>query len=414
MQAYELYSFDTIEGYELIGILPERRRATGRITQESVVNWGKQLLGGNGKDRVILFKKIVLPSVSSEPTTESSEPWLDRHSAKIETSDSTGLARSANDQHSNFAVSRKSEVGNIIGVPITRNELPNDTGETSSYERFYGFSKKPFEMAPDPKFFYFTPCHRDVLASVMEGIKNQMGFISITGEPGTGKTTFVQFLLNRLDKKVKRVFISQTSLAFTELLKTILLELDVKIVKEKENELRTQLHRYLSHQLAKDEILALIIDEAQRLTDGAVREFTKLLETKGPLQIIFLGGPEFEERLDGEELRQLRQRIGIRCRIRALSQKESKEYMDHRLKWVGSSLAETFTPEAISTMIRYARGIPRVINILCDNAFLMSYGSHQKRVEADIIRRVIQEVEDGTLLGSLRLRFGADFQHCPS
>ncbi len=278
------------------------------------------------------------------------------------------------------------------------------------YNEFYGFSEKPFEVTPDPKFLYFTSSHREALDTMIKGIKNRWGFVCITGEVGTGKTTLVHSLLNRLDEKVKTVFIFHTLITFKELLRNILLELDLEVMEKSKEALLNHLVEYLLHRLGKDETLAVIIDEAQNLSKEVMGELGKLSElepqTAMRLQIVFVGQPEFEDKLNSSDLRQLNQRIGIKRKIKVLTEEESKEYIEHRLKLVGSSSSETFTPKAISMIISYAQGIPRVINILCDNAFLIGYGLSRKKVDADIIREVIKNMEGPVPQKTIPTRIG--------
>ena len=263
------------------------------------------------------------------------------------------------------------------------------------YIKFYGFLEKPFELTPDPKFLYFTPSHRKALASIIYGIRERISFISITGEAGTGKTTLIYSLLKSLDEKVKTVFIFHPTINFKDLLKTILLELDVKVVDESKMGLLRQLIQYLIQMASMDESLAIIIDEAQNLPKEVMEELQMFSSLESKLvQIVLVGQPELEEKLNSSEgLRQLKQNIGIRCQIQGLSDEESLEYIDHRLRLVGSSSFETFTPKAISMICLYAQGIPRVINILCDNAFRIGYSLSKKRIDVDIILEVIKEME---------------------
>jgi general secretion pathway protein A len=263
------------------------------------------------------------------------------------------------------------------------------------YKKFYGFSEKPFELTPDPKFLYFTPSHRKAMASMSYGIKERIGFISITGEVGTGKTTLIHSLLNSLDEKVKTVFIFHTTITFKDLLKTILLELDVKVVDESKMGLLHQLIQYLTQIATRDETLVIIIDEAQNLPKEVMEELQMFSNLKSKIvQIVLVGQPELEEKLNSSEgLRQLKQNIGIRVQIKALSDEESEEYIDRRLRLVGSSSFETFTTKAISMICLYARGIPRIINILCDNAFRIGFSLSKKRIDVDIILEVIKEME---------------------
>ena len=168
------------------------------------------------------------------------------------------------------------------------------------YNEFYGFSESPFEVVPDPKFLYFTPNHQAVLTSVLDGIEKRKGLISITGEVGTGKTTLIHSLLKRLDEKVKTVFIFHTTITFKELLKSILHDLDIVVSEKGKQVFLNRLHEYLM-QMAEDETVAVIIDEAQDLHESVAQEIGWLFAENNPvpkkLQFIFVGQPEFEEKL---------------------------------------------------------------------------------------------------------------------
>lgn len=262
------------------------------------------------------------------------------------------------------------------------------------YNKFYCFSEKPFELLPDPKFLFLTANYREIIALMMDGIRNRKGFISITGEVGTGKTTLVRFLLGKLEveEKVKTVLIFHPTITFKELLENILLELDLEVVNAGKRALLHQLNEYLIQMDFWDETLIVIIDEAQDLSKEVMGELG-MLPKLATLQIVFVGQPEFEDKLNSQGLRQLKQRIRIKRQIRVFSERESEDYIDHRLRLVRSSSSERFAPKAISLICSYAQGIPRLINLLCDNALLMGYSLSQKKIDVDIIREVIKDME---------------------
>lgn len=268
------------------------------------------------------------------------------------------------------------------------------------YTQFYSFSEKPFNLTPDPKFLYLSPSHREALASMIYGIDERKGFISITGEVGTGKTTLVYTLLDNLNEKVNAVSVYHTTVTFEQLLENILLELDVPISDENKSSLLHKLNEYLVKKLSPEETLAIIIDEAQNLPKELLEEFRMLsnLETSKSklLQILLVGQPELDIKLNSKELRQLKQRIAIRRQIKPLTPKECREYIEHRLSLVNSSSSKIFTAEAISLIVKYANGIPRNINILCDNAFLIGYSLSKKKIDAKIIKEVIEDMKDYT------------------
>jgi type II secretory pathway predicted ATPase ExeA len=264
------------------------------------------------------------------------------------------------------------------------------------YNEFYEFSGKPFEITPDPKFLYLTSSHHQALKAMIKGIESRQGFISITGEVGTGKTTLIQSLLTSLDDKVKTAFIFHPSITFEELLEIILRELYLEVTGKDKETLLNQLVEYLLH-IGNDEIVAVIIDEAQHLSIETLQELGKLSDlwflTSWRLQIIFVGQPEFENILNSPSLKILNQRMRIRHEIMNMTAEESRGYIEHRLKLVGSSTSKTFTPKAISIIIEHSKGIPRVINIVCDNALLNGFSESKKIIDEKIIREVIINLE---------------------
>jgi general secretion pathway protein A len=265
------------------------------------------------------------------------------------------------------------------------------------YNEFYGFSEKPFGITPDPRFLYFTPSHREALDTMMKGIRSRPGFTCITGEVGTGKTTLIHSLLTSLDEQVKIALINHTSITFEELLENILRELGHEVTGKSKQPLLYQLVEYL-FQSGRDETVAVIIDEAQLLSTEALGELSKLLcdldaLISARLPIVFVGQPEFNDILSSPSLRTLSKRIATRSEVKTLTGEESRGYIEHRLKLVGSSSSEIFTPKAISMITSYAKGIPRVINIICDNAFLYGFSASMRKVNAKIIREVIKNLE---------------------
>jgi len=265
------------------------------------------------------------------------------------------------------------------------------------YNEFYSFSEQPFNVNPNPKFLFFTESHREALTSMIYGIKERKGFVSIAGETGTGKTTLIRQMLAKLDPSVKVVFISQTKVSFEQLLRGVLLELGMSGGFQDKASLIRQFNHYLMERPGQDKNLAIIIDEAQHLSMEAMEDFRLLsnLETTTSklVQIILVGQPELEEKLNSKELRQFKQRIAIRRRILPLREEDAKRYIEHRLKIVGSSTAQVFTSDAVSMICHYGQGIPRTINILCDNAFLIGYDRGKKKINTLIIQEVIRHME---------------------
>jgi general secretion pathway protein A len=263
------------------------------------------------------------------------------------------------------------------------------------YTHFYGFAEKPFNVTPDPKFLYLTASHREALASMMYGITERRGYIAITGEVGTGKTTLIYTLLNQLSEKVRAVCVFHPAVTFEQLLRTILSQLGIPGNGGKDELLRA-FETYLRAQLAGDKIVALIIDEAQDIPVEVLEEIRLLsnLETEKEklLQIVFVGQPEFEKKLDSEHLRQLKQRIVMRRIIPPLTRNEIIAYIEQRLMLVGSSTADVFTAEALALICTSSRGVPRTINIICDNALLLGYGLSRKQIDDKIILEALRDM----------------------
>lgn len=237
----------------------------------------------------------------------------------------------------------------------------------------------------------------------MYGIKERVGFIQITGEVGTGKTTICRALLNQLDSKTKTAFIFNSNLTELQLMQTILADLGISATHKSRGALFSELNGFLIEQLALDNNVALIIDEAQNLSNRLLEQIRMLSNLEADnaklLQIILVGQPELREKLKSPSLRQLRQRIAVRYHIDALDERNIPVYITHRLKCAGANgSAPVFDEKAITEIGRYSTGIPRLINVLCDKALLMAYVLEQKRIDSGIIKRCIQEIEGGEII----------------
>jgi len=265
------------------------------------------------------------------------------------------------------------------------------------YKEYFGFSEEPFNLTPDPDFLFMTMTHREGLSSMMSGIERRMGLIVITGDVGTGKTTLIFTLLKDLGGKLRTVFIFNPRLTFRQLVKAMLLELKVPVARENTFTLLQKFKEFLRERLAEDETVVIIIDEAHQLSRKALNDLAWFLEEDYPalklLQVLLVGQQELEAKLDSEELQLLKKKITIHRRILPLDREESKGYIDHRLKVVGSSSAKVFTPEAIDLICDYAKGIPRVINKICDGALYAGYDASTPKIDPEIIKEVIARDE---------------------
>ena len=260
------------------------------------------------------------------------------------------------------------------------------------YTSYFGLTEKPFNVTPDPRFFYTNPLYQEAYATLLHGIRERKGFVVLTGEVGTGKTTLLRRLMNNLEATVRFVFIYNTTLTFEELLSYACDELGLDVKDDGRLRKIQALNEFLIEQLRKGGTGVLLIDEAQNLGEEVLESLRLLsnLETRSEklLQIVLVGQPELESKLDQPQLRQVKQRVVVRCRLDRLKDREVGPFISYRLRAAGYNGRTLFTPDAIDQIAYYSRGIPRVINIIADNALMIAYATSQKKVSADIIREV--------------------------
>ena len=274
------------------------------------------------------------------------------------------------------------------------------------YRKFYGFQERPFEITPDPKFVYLSEIHQEALARLQYAVQEGKGFSVITGEAGTGKTTLVHMLLSKLDGCVRTSYIFNPILDRADFLNYVCDDLGIKSegMKSRGQSL-TALHNFLLECYARDEKVFLIIDEAQCLEPELLQEvrlLTNLETSKNKLlHVILLGQPELNKILAEPRFRPLKQRIAVRYHMRPLRLRETKAYMQYRLKRAGSRNISIFNNSAIREIYRYSKGIPRLINIVCDNALLTGFSLEENRIGKSIIRDIVTDLE-GAKRGSIK------------
>ncbi len=265
------------------------------------------------------------------------------------------------------------------------------------YENYFGFGDLPFRVTPQPHFFYSNPVYREALATLRYGIEARKGFIVITGEVGTGKTTLLKLLMRSADSVIHTAFVFNPKLDFTGLLRFILKDFGIHPLSNDKYILMEQLNDYLIQQLQMGHIVALLIDEAQQLSDGVLEELRLLsnfeTEKEKLIQIVLMGQPELEQRLNRPELRQLKQRVALHCRLAPLESPEIRQYIDLRLSTVGYEGNELFEAKVIDRIAFYSKGIPRLINVICDNALLIAYGASKRKVSDEIIEEVASDLQ---------------------
>ena len=266
------------------------------------------------------------------------------------------------------------------------------------YTSFFGLAEKPFAITPDPRYLYLSERHAEALAHLLYGINESGGFIQLTGEVGTGKTTVVRTLLSRVPHHADVAVILNPRVTPAEFLLTICEELGVEIAEADRDSVKQMvdaLNRRLLQAHAEGRRIIVLVDEAQNLSFEVLEQVRLLTNLETPtqklLQIILIGQPELRELLDRTDLRQLAQRITGRYHLMPLSREETKGYVRHRLKVAGAS-EEIFTPAALSEVHRLSSGIPRVINVACDRALLGAYTQETRRITPALVRQAAGEV----------------------
>src|ERR1700692_3799404 len=266
------------------------------------------------------------------------------------------------------------------------------------YLSFFGLLEKPFAITPDPRYLYLSERHAEALAHLLYGINDAGGFVQLTGEVGTGKTTIIRSLLAQTPKNAEIALILNPRMTAPEFLLTICEELGIGVpdaATDSRKDLGGILNHYLLRAHAEGRRIVLVVDEAQNLAPEVleqVRLLTNLeTNTQKLLQIILIGQPELRELLGRNELRQLAQRITGRYHLHPLSRDETVAYVRHRLRVAGAT-NDIFSPAALSEIYRLSVGVPRVINVICDRALLGAYSMDRHRVTATLVRHAASEV----------------------
>jgi general secretion pathway protein A len=264
------------------------------------------------------------------------------------------------------------------------------------YAEFYGLREKPFALSPDPRYLFLADSHREALAHLLYGIEHGEGFISITGEVGTGKTTLCRTLLQRIEPGTEVAFIFNPQLSAEELLQAINAELGLATDGLGRRQLMEQLNRFLLAKKAEGRRVLLLIDEAQNLAPDTLEQVRLLsnleTDTSKLIQIILIGQPELDAILESPNLRQLRQRISVRWRLSPLSATETRDYVRHRLRISAGAPREIFTELALREVHRRARGIPRLVNLLADRALLAGYAAEAKTIGLGLVTQSDKEI----------------------
>lgn len=267
------------------------------------------------------------------------------------------------------------------------------------YKTFFNLVRNPFDLTPNPNSFVATRRHNEALAALYYGIRQHKGFVVVTGEVGTGKTMLLRCLLNLLkdSQDVAYAYLFNSRMSATEFLQYILADFGIRAFDKNKSEILFTFGQYLIERAAKDQTTVLIVDEAHHLSDELLEEIRLLsnLETTDTklLQIALVGQPELDVKLDSVHLRQLKQRIAVRTRLGHLDLEETSDYITRRLQIAGAApdADPIFTPEAVQTIHRYSKGLPRAINTICENSLIAAYAGGLHTVSPEIVGEVAAE-----------------------
>lgn len=266
------------------------------------------------------------------------------------------------------------------------------------YKSYFGLKENPFNVNPDPRYLYLTKQIEEALTGLMYGIQTRKGFITLTGEVGTGKTTLVNRLLDWLrQRRTRTAFLFNSRMNTSHLFDFILAEFEITCESRTKSQQLMKLNQWLLERYRAGETAVLIVDEAQNLSYPVLEEIRMLtnLETSTEklLQIVLSGQPELEEKLKLPQLRQLKQRITLRCRTAPLTKEQTHAYIAERLRIAGTSGEQIFSPEAMDTVHMYSLGIPRVVNLLCEHALINTYVEQERVVTPKIVEDIAREFQ---------------------
>ncbi len=265
------------------------------------------------------------------------------------------------------------------------------------YNAYFGFSENPFNISPDPEFLFRSPQHEEALANLIYGVRSRKGFIVLTGEVGTGKTTMLECLRDYLDsQRVEFAFIFNSRLTPDQFFEMMAYDFDLQCDRKSKTEVLFALNALLIQQAERGRTCVLIVDEAHNLDWDVLEEIRLLgnLENRQGklLQIILAGQPELDRKLDAPNLRQLKQRVVLRCMLNPLTPEECAAYIQTRLARAGMPIQTVFPPELLEEIYKRARGIPRLINLVCDNLLVTSFAMEQRSATLEMLEEVSQDL----------------------
>jgi general secretion pathway protein A len=265
------------------------------------------------------------------------------------------------------------------------------------YLSYYGLNEAPFDITPNPRFLFYSPKHREAYNHLLYGIRERKGFVQLTGEVGAGKTTLCRAMLEQLEGHYATALILNPVMSAEELMKAIAIEFGLPVSGLDRLDTLAVINQFLLQQVERGQDTVLIIDEAQDLTEELLEQVRLLsnLETDSRklLQIVLLGQPELRDRLNSPRLRQLRQRITVRYHLLPLNRHEVKDYVRHRIHVSGGNGTPHFTGPALWRIYRYSKGIPRLVNAVCDKALLAGFVQQCDHINMRMIGQAVRELE---------------------
>lgn len=268
------------------------------------------------------------------------------------------------------------------------------------YKQFFGLRANPFNVNPDPRFLFLTRHTEEALACLTYGIQSRKGFVLLTGEVGTGKTTLINKLLQWLRvQQVATAFVFNPKMNSTQLLEYMMTDFGIPCEGQSKSQMLRNLNNWLLDRYRAGETAVLIVDESQNLSEQLLEEIRMMTNletfTEKLLQVVLVGQPELEQKLRQPQLRQLRQRLTLRAKTFPLTPEETKSYITQRLRIAGSNGQPIFEPEAMEAIHRFSGGIPRVVNLLCEHCLVSAFADQQKTISANVVETVAKDFDLG-------------------
>ena len=277
------------------------------------------------------------------------------------------------------------------------------------YESFYGLKEKAFNLNPDPEYFYLSREHEDAYRHLEYAISESKGFAVITGEVGSGKTTLINYLLNKLKLDINIGLITNTNIPASQFLKAICREFEIDVDVREKVDIMELFQDFLLERYAQNERVLLIIDEAQNISFEAMEEIRMLsnleAEKSHLIQIILIGQPELKSKLQRHDLKQFAQRVSTHYHINGLNKDEVNKYIRYRLEVGQAENLDIFQEDAIELIYQHSLGIPRIINVICDTALVYGYADEIKLIDKSLIETVIKEREESGIFNKMDLNF---------